>query len=288
MSRAATQSTNDRMIARLVEAAGPVVRLIARGGRSDGKTVTIGPAGLRIGRDAACDLRLASAGVSRVHASVVRHDGDVFLRDFGSTNGTFLNGKPLGSESVKLEHNDCIKIGSLKLTVAIGTVEDDPAALDESVAAWLLDGAQPSLYSSDVTSDDIPSLDAVDPQRIVRCEVIEGVTVISPRASDLEDEATLGPLRAGFQILTEPPVPMRVVVNLECVTRLSEQAIGLLVAHHFRLHRAGGALRISASPVRLMARLEQIRLPELIACYATVDDAVLHAWPATAEPADQA
>ncbi len=109
------------------------------------------------------------------------------------------------------------------------------------------------------------------------------MTIIAPRASDLEDETTLGPLRAGFQILTEPPIPFRVVVNLECVSRLSEQAIGVLVAHHFRLHRAGGALRIAAVPVRLMAHLEQIRLPELIACYATVDDAVLCAWPETVE-----
>lgn len=37
------------------------------------------------------------------------------VRDEGSANGTFLNGKPLGSDSVELKDGDCIQIGETKL-----------------------------------------------------------------------------------------------------------------------------------------------------------------------------
>ncbi len=47
--------------------------------------------------------------------------------------------------------------------------------------------------------------------------------------------------------------PRRVVVNLEYVRHLNAQAIGVLLAHHLRLDRAGGALRVCQAHARLMA-----------------------------------
>ena len=34
--------------------------------------------------------------VSQVHARVFRRDGDVYVEDLGSRNGTFVNGEPIG------------------------------------------------------------------------------------------------------------------------------------------------------------------------------------------------
>jgi hypothetical protein len=45
-----------------------------------------------IGREPACDLTLADETVSRLHASLIRHEGNWLLDDLGSTNGTRLNG----------------------------------------------------------------------------------------------------------------------------------------------------------------------------------------------------
>lgn len=45
-----------------------------------------------IGREPACDLTLADETVSRLHASLIRHEGNWLLDDLGSTNGTLLNG----------------------------------------------------------------------------------------------------------------------------------------------------------------------------------------------------
>ena len=73
--------------------------------------------------------------------------------------------------------------------------------------------------------------------------------------------------------------PRHVVVNLECVRHLNAQAIGVLLAHHLRLDRAGGALRICQAHARLMAMLHHVRLTILVEFHPTLDEAVLAAWP---------
>jgi FHA domain len=57
-----------------------------------GRSVEVGPRGSVIGRDAACDLTLASEHVSRRHAVVRVRDGTYEVEDLGSKNGTLLNG----------------------------------------------------------------------------------------------------------------------------------------------------------------------------------------------------
>lgn len=86
-------------------------------------------------------------------------------------------------------------------------------------------------------------------------------------------------LRSHFHALYEQPMPRQVVVNLEFVRRVSAQAIGVLLAHHLRLDRAGGALRLCQTPARVMAVLHQVRLTILVECHPTLDEAVLAAWP---------
>jgi hypothetical protein len=48
-----------------------------------------------LGRGTDCDLRLVDPGVSRHHAELRVEDSEVVLVDLGSTNGTFVNGKPV-------------------------------------------------------------------------------------------------------------------------------------------------------------------------------------------------
>jgi hypothetical protein len=53
----------------------------------------------------------------------------------------------------------------------------------------------------------------------------------------------------------------------------------VLLAHHLRLDRSGGGLRICQARARLMAVLHQVRLTMLVECHPTLDEAVLSAWP---------
>lgn len=54
-----------------------------------------------IGRSAECDISLAAAHLSRRHAQLQIIDGVLFVKDLGSANGTFLNGKQVMEARVK-------------------------------------------------------------------------------------------------------------------------------------------------------------------------------------------
>lgn len=70
-----------------------------------------------IGRSRTCDLQLDDGVVSGHHAVLhIRQSPymaaifDVFIKDLGSTNGTFVNGNKI--KEVRLKHGDYIKIGT--------------------------------------------------------------------------------------------------------------------------------------------------------------------------------
>lgn len=54
-----------------------------------------------IGRAAECDISLAAAHLSRRHAQLQVIDGVLYVKDLGSANGTFLNGKQVMEARVK-------------------------------------------------------------------------------------------------------------------------------------------------------------------------------------------
>lgn len=57
-------------------------------------------------------------GVSRLHAKILYSDGQFYLKDLGSTNGTWLNQMRLEPyEIVPLNHHDVIRLGHLNITV---------------------------------------------------------------------------------------------------------------------------------------------------------------------------
>jgi two-component system cell cycle response regulator len=59
-----------------------------------GRRIPLALPSLTIGRDAVCDVVVPIDGISRRHCELVQRDG-VRLRDLGSTNGTWLNGRVL-------------------------------------------------------------------------------------------------------------------------------------------------------------------------------------------------
>jgi S1-C subfamily serine protease len=78
-----------------------------------------------IGREDDCDITLTSDGeVSRRHAVLEpQEDGRVLLRDLGSTNGTFVNGRRV-TEPVLLDGSEDVRVGDTHLVL----VTDAPAA----------------------------------------------------------------------------------------------------------------------------------------------------------------
>jgi pSer/pThr/pTyr-binding forkhead associated (FHA) protein len=92
--------------------------VVLSAGTAAGKALSIKVPQFIIGRDPGCNLRPASAMISKRHCAVLVKNGQVFLRDFGSTNGTFVNDEPVKGE-IRLKDGDVLKVGPLSFKVVI-------------------------------------------------------------------------------------------------------------------------------------------------------------------------
>lgn len=62
------------------------------------------------------NLVLRDHSISRIHARLIEEDGNVYLEDLHSTNGTYLNDFPLTPhERIKLKRGDLIQLGRVEL-----------------------------------------------------------------------------------------------------------------------------------------------------------------------------
>ncbi len=87
-------------------------------GKASGQAIPITLPQFVIGRDPQCQLRPASAVISKRHCALLTKGGKFFLRDFDSTNGTFVNDEPVKGER-ELKHDDQLKVGPLTFRVVI-------------------------------------------------------------------------------------------------------------------------------------------------------------------------
>ncbi|MGH2947340.1 MAG: FHA domain-containing protein [Solirubrobacteraceae bacterium] len=97
----------------------PPTRLARLRGRLGARTLGLPPAaelaGARvlIGRSSACQLVLADDTVSRRHAELRLDDGRWLLRDLGSANGTYVNGRRVMEAEVR--PGDLVHLGGHRL-----------------------------------------------------------------------------------------------------------------------------------------------------------------------------
>jgi pSer/pThr/pTyr-binding forkhead associated (FHA) protein len=100
-------------------------RRAARPGRSSPQLKVVEPAGLRgrtyplseeltLGRAAGCQVPLEDSYASQVHARVFHRDGNWYVEDLGSTNGTYLNRRRVAGPMV-FKRRDRLQIGNTVL-----------------------------------------------------------------------------------------------------------------------------------------------------------------------------
>jgi predicted component of type VI protein secretion system len=112
------------------------VTLVVASGPHKDKQIPVVKQEFMIGRDPQCQLRPASQAISKQHCSLIVRNDSVFLKDFGSTNGTFLNDTQLESNSEReLKNGDLVRVGPLDFTVQIAvTRTSDTTPLPETLA----------------------------------------------------------------------------------------------------------------------------------------------------------
>lgn len=70
---------------------------------------------MTVGRAAGCGVSLPDdTFVSQLHARIFRRDGDIFVEDLGSTNGTYINDKKVTTPAT-LRKGDKVKFGRTTL-----------------------------------------------------------------------------------------------------------------------------------------------------------------------------
>ena len=101
--------------------------VVLTAGKASGQTIQVQQNLFVIGRDPQCQLRPASPSISKKHCALLIKNGQVLLRDFESTNGTFINDQPV-KQDVTVNNGDVLKAGPLQFRVVI---EGKPVAVDK-------------------------------------------------------------------------------------------------------------------------------------------------------------
>ena len=86
-------------------------------GRSASTTLKLADGVTSIGRHDDCLIRIKSAQVSRRHCEVFEVSDKLTIRDLGSSNGTFVNGKKVSGQ-LALKPGDELTVGAVTLRVA--------------------------------------------------------------------------------------------------------------------------------------------------------------------------
>jgi len=102
--------------------------MILRCNKKDGTQTDfeLGERPVTIGRSPDADMTIADDKASRLHCGIRLWDGDFYIKDLKSKNGTFVNGQPV--DMVKLNPGDRIRIGA-----TVFTFEQDPSKGTQTV-----------------------------------------------------------------------------------------------------------------------------------------------------------
>lgn len=123
-----------------------------------------------VGRDPNCELPLPTLTISRRHCRIDCEGERYLLTDLGSTNGTLLNGAPVGR--AELHAGDRIRIGDVELVFQASAPTSEPvrgpsyreeeSSIDHVLAKYYLHPAIPASLEAS------PAPKTVDPERASR------------------------------------------------------------------------------------------------------------------------
>lgn len=88
---------------------------------------------MKLGRDPTCQINIPDARISRIHATLHVKDNFLYVKDEGSSNGTYINGIRINKPTL-LQHGDQLQVGSTKLKVEYVAVQEAAPESDESAA----------------------------------------------------------------------------------------------------------------------------------------------------------
>jgi anti-anti-sigma factor len=236
--------------------------LVLTPGSWQGKTVPINRSPFLIGRDPACQLRPLSTVVSMRHCALIMRDGRAFVKDLGSTNGTFVNDQRI-TPDLELHHGDWLRVGSLDFEVSLETTTpvNRPTPLpptkgaaqptDEELAALLL--APHTEPIADISKglelelEEVPMGRTSTDLRVLK--LVEwndegGAIAVHFTDRKILDEKKIHAIGDLLQQLVEGQGSRKYVLNLGNVRSLSSALVEQLLAFDKNIRRSGGKLAL--------------------------------------------
>ena len=129
-------------------------RFVMRSGPTVGRTFPLEEGEISIGREPSNMISINDAEVSRKHARLLWREEGFLLEDFGSTNGSFVNGQRL-SGSTMLRAGDLIALG--ENVVLLYEADDDPDATMLSAKAIKSESPPPAPAPIPVYAGQVPA-----------------------------------------------------------------------------------------------------------------------------------
>ena len=105
------------------------VELVIAKGTKAGRVIPLDVPKFFIGRAPKCHLRPSSGMVSRHHCALLNTQHAVTVYDFGSTNGTLVNGERIEGQR-ELEDGDRLTVGPLDFDVRIQKTSNTKAPIE--------------------------------------------------------------------------------------------------------------------------------------------------------------
>ncbi|MFF5444385.1 FtsK/SpoIIIE domain-containing protein [Streptomyces sp. NPDC012888] len=132
---------------------GPPAQLQVVAGPDAGGVHLLHPGRIRVGRSAGADVPLDDPDVSRLHCEVlVGEDGRVGVADLGSTNGTAVDGVPVGADPVLLPPGALLRVGESTLRLCAAAARALPLTPDLE-GHLILPGRAPAAGGNDGPGD---------------------------------------------------------------------------------------------------------------------------------------
>ncbi len=153
-----------------------ITLIVLSEGKVKGKEIPVKSFPFLIGRDPQCQLRPASALVSKRHCAILLRENKIFVHDFQSTNGTFVNDRQIMGD-IEIRNEDHLTVGPLNFAVRVESLPPvsrptpppvsktkSESASDEDAAALLLSGLSEGQGPETVATDSggIPTGSTID------------------------------------------------------------------------------------------------------------------------------
>src|SRR4029077_18361432 len=110
----------------------------------EGPDITLDRAMVVVGRHPSCDTRLDSLRVSRHHCCMTQENGEVMVRDLGSTNGIRINGQRV--EVGRLRPGDELSIAHIRYRLDNGNAQEKTVAhprIEEPTSPFVIGSLPP-------------------------------------------------------------------------------------------------------------------------------------------------